>query len=133
MVMKTFYYYGKRKQKSTLKHKIVGEDGKVYVYGKAKDFLFYGAQIGHEYRFDDDEALPKNWKDAKTGNVHEKAEMWQAECRLDLQRNKAKNVKQSPELLAHVEALRSACNYMSANERAYFLTWLITQFMSWKR
>ncbi len=136
------FYMGKRMVGRMPRHSMCDNEGNSWHYPKAKDVMFFGAQIGHEYETEHTQssgasgfALPgrAGWRDAATGNVHEDALQWEGEHRLALEIKKASNAAPDQKVQEHVGALRSACDRMSTSERAKFLTYLITTFMSWRR
>ena len=126
------FYKGKRLVGKVMKHTCT--DGETqWHYPKAKDYMFYGAEIGREYETNsENHKLPKLWHEAFTGNISDKSEIWQIQQRADLQKKKEINKEPSPELIQHVEAIRLALQSCSRNDRTRFITYLIETLMSWR-
>lgn len=133
--MRPVYYMGKRLNDAGIpKHTFCDDEGSWH-YPKGKDSQFYGIQIGEEYSVESNDGtttFPSIWYDAATGNTHDAAEKWQAQHRVEIEKNKAKNKTISPQLDDLIEQLREAVGLMTVNERTAFLTHLITRFMNWR-
>lgn len=129
------YYIGKRLVGVKLLHCFKKADAAdstgFWYFTKAKGAAMWGLTIGECYTFD---TIPRLWSEARDTDVqrHEQADVWQAEHRLAIERNKVRNKTVDPQVCEHVEALRAACRNMTANDRAKFLTYLIQTFMAWR-
>lgn len=134
------YYMGKRMVGRVPRHSMCDDEGGTWHYPKAKDHMFWGAIIGHEYETeekdngDDGFKLPSaaGWHGADTGVIHPNRDRWQADHRLAIEKKKASSEEPAPELMQHVNALRAAVGHMSAPQRVTFLAYLISTFTSWR-